>query len=178
MTVKRFGAVLLGAAVLLVVPAGPVPAVTHHDTAAPRAAAAMATQCTAADLKAAKGTLHGNVGSRILDVFVTNISDHTCQTGGFTLYRFRNSTGLIGWQSIGNPVMDGATPVVLAPNGKAKSVLMWTDPAFAAGECRARHASGVRLRINDVDKSYILRLDLRVCTTKRFRPQATRLSPW
>lgn len=172
MTVTRFGAVLLTAAALLVVPAGPVPALTH-----PTRAAAQATQCTGADLKASKGTLHANVGSRILDVFVTNTSDHSCQTLGFTLFRFRNSTGLIGWTSEGNPPNDLAAPVVLTPGAKAKTVLMWTDPAFApSGECRARHASGVRLRINDIDKFFYLPLDLRVCTTKKYRPRSTRLT--
>lgn len=175
MTVTRFGAALLAAVVLLVVPAVPAvpaPAVSHQ-----RSAAAAATPCTGADLKASKGTLHANVGSRTLDVFVTNTSDHTCQTGGFTAFRFRNSTGLIGWTSTGNPVIDGAAPVVVAPDQRAKSVLQWTEPAFTkASECRARHASGVRLRINDVDKFYYLPLDLRVCTTKKYRPRSNRLT--
>lgn len=171
MTVTRFGAALLGAALLLVVPAGPVPALTHSTSAA-----AMATQCTGADLKASKGTLHRVVGYRVLDVFVTNSSDHTCQTAGFTVFRFRNSTGLIGWTSEGNPVIDLAAPVVLSPGAKEKSVLRWMDPSYTKpGECRARHASGVRLRINDIDRSYVLPVDVRVCTTKKYRPQAARL---
>lgn len=172
MNFTRFGAALLGAAVLLVVPAGPVPAVTHQGSVA-----AAAAQCTGADLKASKGTLHANVGSRTLDVFVTNTSGHSCQMAGFTVFRFRNSTGLIGWSSTGNPVIDLAAPVVLAANQKAKSVLQWTEPAFTkSSECRARHASGVRLRINDIDKFYYLPLDLQVCTTQKYRPRSNRLS--
>lgn len=171
MTVKRFGAVLLGAAVLLVVPAGPVPAVTH-----PSSAAALATQCTGEDLHASKGQFHSAITSRSLDVRVTNTGDHTCETAGFTLFRFRNATGLIGWTSDGNPVLDLAAPVVLSPGETTKSVLRWASPAYTKStECHARHASGVRLRINDIDRSYVLRVDLRVCTTKKHRPSATRL---
>ena len=44
--------------------------------------------------------------------------------------------------------------MLLSPGEKAKSVLGWMDPAFfKSSECRAGHASGVRLWINDMDKS-------------------------
>lgn len=172
MNIQRFGGLLLGAAALLVVPLVPIGAASAVATAGMGVAS-----CTGADLHASKGRFEGAAGSRYLTVRVTNVADHACQTAGYTRYRFRNATGLLGYPSVGNPVDDGAVPLVLSPGETARSVLSWVDPGpTVRSECLPRSASAVRLRINDVDKIYRLPIDVRVCTTRKYRPHATRLS--
>ena len=183
MNIRRFGGVLLGAAALIVVPVVPTGATTGASTGATAGATAGAStvtavaSCTGADLHASRGRLEGAAGSRYLTVRVTNVADHACLTAGYTRYRFRNPAGLIGYPSVGNPVDDGAAPLVLSRGETARSVLSWVDPGpTVRSECLPRRASAVRLHINDVDRFYRLPIDVRVCTTKKYRPHATRLS--
>ena len=140
--------------------------------------AASVPACTVADLNARKGRLEGAAGSRFQTVRVVNESDHACATPGWTRYRFLNRTGLIGFRSARNPGYDPSkAPVVIHAGQTVRSVLSWVDPGpVPAAQCRARHATGFRVRLAGLPGFFRLPIDARVCTTMKYRPHGTRLS--
>ncbi|MGZ4448123.1 MAG: DUF4232 domain-containing protein [Nocardioides sp.] len=134
--------------------------------------------CTGHDLSASKGRLEGAAGSRYLTVRVTNTSGHACSTMGYTRYRFRDADGPIGYKSGPNVVTDGggSTPVVIGAGRTVTSTLHWVDPGpTVPSQCHAARATAVRLKIHDVDRYYRIPLQAKVCTTRQYRPDATRL---
>jgi len=135
--------------------------------------------CTLFDLGTHKGRLEGAAGSRFLTVRVTNLSDHACATPGWTRYRFHNRDGAVGFWSKRNPGYDpGAAPVVIESGGVVKSVLSWTSPEVVSRHaCHPRRAVTVRMRLAGLDRPFTFHhLDTRVCTTKKYRPEGTRLA--
>lgn len=140
--------------------------------------AASVPACTVPDLNVHKGRLEAAAGSRFQTVRVVNESDHACATPGWTRYRFLNRTGLIGFRSARNPGYDpGKAPVVIHAGQTVRSVLSWVDPGpVPADQCRARHATGFRVRLAGLPGWSRLRIDASVCTTKKYRPHGTRLS--
>ncbi|MFC4785824.1 hypothetical protein ACT8ZV_15195 [Nocardioides sp. MAHUQ-72] len=134
--------------------------------------------CTVPAIDVRKGRFEGAAGSRFQTVRAINIGAQACATPGWTRYRFYNRDGLIGFRSRRNPGYDPmAAPVVIGAGETGRSTLSWTDPGpVPRAQCHPRHASGVRVKIAGLTGHYFLRMDVRVCTTKKYRPHGTRIS--
>jgi len=134
--------------------------------------------CAPVAISVRKGRLEGAAGSRFQTVRVTNTSGQACAVPGWTRYRFANAGGPLGFRSKRNPGYDpNAEPVVIEAGDTARSVLSWASPGVVPrNECHPRRATRVRVSIEDLPGHYVLPMDVRVCTTRSFRPRGTRIS--
>lgn len=158
--------------------AGATASGTGRAGSAPTAYARAVHPCTVPVINVRKGRLEGAAGSRFQTVRVTNEGSRACSTPGWTRYRFFDGDGLLGHRSARNPGYDpDKAPVVIRAGQTARSVLSWVDPGpVPKRQCRPRPATGFRVSIAGLPGHYVLRLDARVCTTKKYRPHGTRLT--
>lgn len=156
---------------------GLVPLTAHAATPTP-AVSRIVRPCAASNLDVHKGVRQGAAGTFYLRVAVTNQGARRCATPGWTRYRFFNRNGLIGFRSRRNPGYSATVrPVVIGAGKTVHSALSWVDTGVVPRHaCHPRHARGARMSIAGVSGHFRLHhLHTRVCTTKRYRPNATRL---
>lgn len=141
------------------------------------ASASAVAPCTVPAINVRKGRLEGAAGSRFQTLHARNDSSMPCATPGWTRYRFVDASGPIGFRSAPNRGFDSAKPPLVIPaDDRATSVLSWVDPGVVPKHrCHPRAATGVTVHISGLLGRYTVRLHAEVCTTKKFRPNGTRL---
>jgi hypothetical protein len=142
----------MAAATALLVPAAP-----------PAQAATTVPQCTNADLHASIRGSDGAAGTIYHRLVLTNVSQHSCVTGGFGGVSF---VGHGDGTQVGAPAtrVGRARTLVVAPGHRVVSTLGVADwQNFPRRTCRPVHADGYRVYVPNATRSQYIAAPQTVC---------------
>jgi len=157
---------VVGAAAVLALAAGGAAVVARP------ASASRAPACFAPHLRMVRAGTEGALSHRYVKLWITNTGRDACRLYGYPTFEYRDAAGhRVGVRS--KPAGVRARAVTLAPGQHTRVTLGYVVPVVTLRrQCRPARVASVDVRLAFRPHVYQRPLQVRVCTTKLYRPVA------